>query len=163
MKIKHIARFGLFLFTLIFFFSCAGYQTGKSPHPFPAENLPQIGTRQAALAREKPRSSILVQMIKKAENQIRLNKPESAFNTLVRALDIDGQDSLVWHLMARTRLLQGNLEQAKALARKSNTLAVHTPSLKKKNWALIADVLQQQGRLQEAKEAREKSSGYTGE
>jgi predicted Zn-dependent protease len=155
MKLKYYPAWGFF--TIIFFFSCASHQDIKLPQPIPTENLPQIGTRQAALSKKKSRPSIIVSLIRKAKKQILLEKPKAAFNTLERALGVDNQDPLVWHLMASAQLMQGNLQQAQFLAGKSNTLAVHIPSLKRKNWSIIADVLEKQGKIQEAKKARKKA------
>jgi len=57
---------------------------------------------------------------------------------LEKALGINAQDPILWHLMARVQLIQGNFDQARQLAKKSNLLAVHNPSLKKKNLDIIA-------------------------
>ena len=157
MKLKDYPVLLLYIFTVFFLFSCAGYQDVRLPEPALSENLPQIGTRQAALPKIKTRPSILVTMIEKAENELRFKKFNAAFTTLERALGIDNRDPLVWHLMARARLMQGNLLQAEYLARKSNTLVGESLSLRKKNWALIAEVLEKQGRTQEAAEAQKKA------
>ncbi len=117
--------------------SCAGHKSTLPPQGQPAENLPQIGTRQAAIYKEAPRSKVLVHLIKKAEQQIHSEEPEAAFATLEKALGINAQDPILWHLMARVQLIQGNFDQAQQLAKKSNLLAVHNPSLKKKNLDII--------------------------
>jgi Tfp pilus assembly protein PilF len=76
-------------------------------------------------------------MIRNAENQLKKRQPQLAFSTLEQALYIDGQDPLVWHLMARAQLDQGNVVQAVSLAQKSNSLAAAYPDVKKKNAALL--------------------------
>lgn len=166
MKLNRYITWGLSMFTFVLFISCASHQemnlpqpgpTKNLPQPAPAENLPQIGTRQAALPVKTFRPPVLVSMIKKAENELGSGKPGTAFNTLERALGIDNQDPLIWHLMARAQLMQGNFLQAQTLAEKSNILAVHTPSLEKKNWAVIADALEKQGKIQKAAEAEKKA------
>lgn len=173
-----IAIWALGLMTLLFLSSCASLQetrqsqvppAAKRPpidkqqtpvskeRPLPAANLPQIGTRQASVSRERPRQDILVNLIKKAEQQIHLKELDAAFATLERALGIDAQDPLLWHLMASVKLSQGNLQQAEHLAKKSNLLAAHTPSLQKKNWGIIARALALQGKTQEAQAAQKKA------
>ncbi len=122
------------LVTPFLLFACAGQ---KSRQTLPGDSLPQIGIRQAAVSKETPRLEILVHLIKKAEQQIDSKEPEAAFITLENALGIDAQDPVLWHLMARVQLMQGNLDQAEQLAKKSNLLAARNPSLEKKNWEII--------------------------
>nr|WP_320016807.1 hypothetical protein [uncultured Desulfobacter sp.] len=86
---------------------------------------------------QRPRPQALTRMIRNAENQLKNRQPQLAFSTLEQALYIDGQDPLVWHLMARAQLDQGNIVQAVSLAKKSNSLAVAYPDVKEKNAALI--------------------------
>ncbi|CCK82093.1 hypothetical protein [Desulfobacula toluolica] len=145
----------LCIFTTLFMISCSQHRALEPPSNLPAENLPQIGTRQPASPRNTPRPAILSKIIHTAENQLRSNKPEAAFHTLERSLDIDGQDPLIWHLMAKAQQMQNNFQQAKYFAEKSNAMAARTPSLQKKNWRIIGDVLKKQGRMQEAEEAYE--------
>ncbi len=108
----------------------------------------------SAPAVEKKRPQVLRSMIDRANTQIRQGQPAQAFQTLERALSIDGQDPLVWHLMAKAQQDQGQYGQAKSLAEKSNTLAGSDSSLKKKNWQIIAQALDKQGKFQEAEQAR---------
>lgn len=86
---------------------------------------------------QRPRPKALTRMIRNAENQLRRRQPQLAFSTLEQALYIDGQDPLVWHLMARAQLDQGNVVQAVSLAKKSDSLAAAYPDVKEKNAALI--------------------------
>jgi Flp pilus assembly protein TadD len=106
---------------------------------------------------KEPRPAILDTMIRKAENQLFLHRPDTAFQTLERALAIDGRDPEVWHLMAKAQLMNGQYRQAESLARKSNSLAGDDRSLKKKNWKIIIRALEEQGRVDEADQAREKA------
>lgn len=125
----------------------------KSPaHPAP-ESLPTIGGRQTASVKTRP--AILENYIESARRQLRADRPAEAFRTLERALEIDGQDPMVWHLMARARLMQENPGQAAACARRSNALA--GPALQKKNWLVIGDALAAQGRTAEADAAYAKA------
>jgi len=85
----------------------------------------------------RPRPKALIRMIENAENQLRRKQPQLAFSTLEQALYIDGQDPLVWHLMAKAQLDQGNIVQAVSLAKKSDSLAAAYPEIKEKNAALL--------------------------
>ena len=104
--------------------------------------------------KKQPRPAILNTIIRKAEKELFLNKPDIAFQTLERALAIDGRDPEIWHLMAKARLMKEQYHQAESLARKSNTLAGDDRSLKKKNWKIIIRALEEQGRVEEADKAR---------
>lgn len=166
MTLKNCTVFCFYTFAIVFLFSCASRQEVNLPQPaptrnlpqtMPSENLPQIGTRHAALPGKTSRPPVLTSMIKKAEKELRSENPAAAFNTLERALGIDNQDPLIWHLMARAQLMQENFDQADTLARKSNTLAVQAPSLKKKNWGIISEALEKQGKSLEAAEAYKKA------
>ncbi len=141
--------------------SDASSQTGSPEAPFqPA--TPNSSTTVASYfpsspAVEKKRPQVLKSMIDRASTQIRQGKPAQAFQTLERALSIDGQDPLVWHLMAQAQQDQAQYGQAKSLAEKSNTLAGSDSSLKKKNWQIIAMALDKQGKFQEAEQAKLKA------
>lgn len=86
---------------------------------------------------QRPRPEALTRMIENARNQLRRKQPQLAFSTLEQALYIDGQDPLVWHLMARAQLDQGNIDQAVSLAKKSDSLAAAYPEVKEKNAVLL--------------------------
>lgn len=141
----------------LFLSSCATRPGTRQSHVPPADNRPILGNQQTSVTREKLRPVILVTLIKRAEQQIRSKDLNAAFATLERAIGIDAQDSFVWHLMARIKLSQGNLQQAENLAKKSNLLAVYDPSLQKKNWDIIAKSLDLQGKISEAEAARRKA------
>jgi len=86
---------------------------------------------------QRPRPKVLVRMIRNAEKQLKNRQPQLAFSTLEQALYIDGQDPLVWHLMARAQFDQGNVVQAVSLAKKSNSLAAAYPDVREKNAVLL--------------------------
>ena len=86
---------------------------------------------------QRSRPKALSRMIENAKNQIKNKQPQLAFSTLEQALYIDGQDPLVWHLMAKAQLDQGNVVQAVSLAKKSDSLAAAYPDVKEKNAALL--------------------------
>lgn len=58
-----------------------------------------------------------------------------------RALDVEPRNPFVYHRLAELRLKQGQLDQAQALARKSNSLAGRNNYLRANNWQLIARIL----------------------
>lgn len=157
----------LWLMGSLFLSACAGqYSPGQSspdrpitdrlstdrptkgpPQTAPSKNLPQIGVSQASVSREAPRRKIIIALTKKAEEQIRSNKLAAAFTTLEQGIGIDPQDPFLWHLMARVQLLQGNLHQARDLAKKSNLLAGRYQSLQKKNFKIIDQSLGASGSI----------------
>lgn len=164
---RYFFYFILFM-TLMVLSACAQKRPVSIPQSHrPPESVPEIGgpVRNQRAARydstvgrgkqeenpllsavrpvQRPRPKALTRMIENAENQLRRKQPELAFSTLEQALYIDGQDPLVWHLMARARLDQGNIVQAVSLAKKSDSLAAAYPDVKEKNARLLR---QAQGR-----------------
>lgn len=168
---KQISSIQWIMLLIILFFtaSCADHRVASIPRPplppeigspppkTTPETLPQMGKKKPLIPREKSRPPILNTLIGKARKQLNHSQPEAAFQTLERALNVDGQDPLVWHLMAKARTMQGQYGQAESLARKSKTLSAGSPSLIKENWQVIADALEKQGRAQEAALARQKA------
>lgn len=159
MKPNNTLFWCVILLVLLILSSCAKRQVASIPDThLPPTNLPQIGTPSYKTPEktqsEVPRPGVVDTMIAKAKKELNQGQPMAAFQTLERALAIDGQDPLIWHLMAKARKMQGDFRQAESLARKSNTLARTNPGLTKKNWNLIADALEKQGHVQEAKAAR---------
>ncbi|SLM27845.1 conserved exported hypothetical protein [Desulfamplus magnetovallimortis] len=161
MKRIHTLFSYLILFVLLLTLSsCADHRVASIPTDtrFPPEQLPQIGTPTPKMPDKTPylpkRPKAVDTMITKAKKELDRKLPEAAFQTLERALSIDGQDPMIWHLMAKAREMQGEFHQAESLARKSNSLVRSNPRLTKKNWLLIADVLEKQGYIQEAEAAR---------
>ena len=160
--------FYLIALSLIVLSACAQKRPVSMPQShLPPESVPEIGgpvTDQgtvlddSAIGRrgveqnpllsavrplQRPRPKALTRMIENAENQLKKRQPQLAFSILEQALYIDGQDPLIWHLMAKAQLDQGNVVQAVSLAKKSNSLAAAYPDVKKKNAALLR---QAQGR-----------------
>ena len=157
MKSDALVLWSCWLVTLFLVSSCATRHETLPPGPQEITALPQIGSRHAGLTQEKNRPPILAGLIKKSEKKIAFRQYDEAFATLESALGIDNQDPYIWHLMAKIRLKQDDPDQAEDLARKSNTLASRTPSLKSKNWNIIAEALRRQGRVQEAEQAKKKA------
>ncbi|MFK5952426.1 MAG: hypothetical protein QM498_05150 [Desulfobacterium sp.] len=168
---KHIPSIQWIILLIILFFtaSCAEHRVvsvprthppaeiGKPPSKKMPETLPGVGKPKPLVPSEKSRPPILDTFIGQARKQLNRGQPEAAFQTLERALNVEGQDPLVWHFMAKTRIMQGQYGQAESLARKSNALSASNPSLRKKNWQMIANALEKQGQPREAALARQKS------
>ncbi|MBA3010873.1 MAG: hypothetical protein KKF12_04555 [Proteobacteria bacterium] len=146
-NVSQVFSFLLFLGASLVFCSCAGHPRTGLSQITPAENLPQIGVRQATVFTKHARPDSMIFLTEKAEQQIRSNQLDEAFATLERALGIDAQDPFPWHFMAKIQLLRGNLQQAEHLARKSNILAARYPTLVEKNKDIIARAMGQQSRL----------------
>ena len=128
----------LLLAGVLFICSCAKPAVAPFPNAHvPPENLPQIGTSSPQKQTTPARPAIVDNLIRRAEKQLNQHQPDAAFRTLERALTIDGRDPLIWHLMAKARLDQGQFDQARSLARKSNTLAADDHDLKAKNSQII--------------------------
>lgn len=173
--VRWVTICSVLLFIPFFMASCAKNRISSIPQTHePPRQVPEIGAPPPGKAIKKPvqpqperhsllvppkepRPAIVKTMIRKAEKQLFLHKPDTAFQTLERALAIDGRDPEVWHLMAKARLMNGQYRQAESLARKSNTLAGDDRSLKKKNWKIIIHALEEQGRMEEADQARAKA------
>lgn len=134
--------------TICLIFSCARRPVDLPTTHLPPENVPQIGSTYAPASTAHPRPAIVETMILKAEKELSQNRPQEAFQTLERALAVDGTDPMVWHLMSKARLVQHQYAQAESLARKSNTLAGSDPLLREKNLEIIAAVKEKQGRVQ---------------
>ena len=155
---KSLCVKGLLLLLSLLTVSCARPRPETFPRTdrAPETTLKNIPPRTVPPAEQPARGgrpALFDTMIARAEKQLGRNEPAAAFQTLERALSIDGQAPLVWHLMAKARLDQGNFDQAQSLARKSNTLAGRRPDLKKKNWRIIARALEKQGKPRAAADA----------
>ena len=83
---------------------------------------------------------------------------DGAAAALERALQIEPKDAALWHRLARTRLDQGKVGLAEALAAKSNSLAAGDPNLQAQNWRVIAKARQKLGDASGAKDALERAA-----
>ncbi len=97
---------GLIVLLSLLTVSCAR----PRPETFPRTGRTPETTRQTSTPRIEPpgeqpartvRPALFDTMIARAEKQLDRNDPAAAFQTLERALSIDGQAPLVWHLMAK--------------------------------------------------------------
>ena len=139
--------------------SCSTYQGAippKKPAP-PSIELPEPGAR--SLPKPSPYRShgTVLKLTAKARQQIKAGEPEHAFSTLERAIKIDPSDPVPWNMLAGIQLERGHVEQAEQLARKSNLLAGKDKTLRRQNWHIIAQALEQKGFSKEAAAAKRRA------
>ncbi len=134
------------IMAVLFLFSCAKPQIPPAPPTIPdtpgaPTDTPQIDSVRLPEMRPVPpkpnRPAVVDVMISKAKKQLVQNRPDEAFRILERALAVDGHDPVIWHLMAKAQLAQGDFYQAKSLAGKSNTLAGEDTGLREQNRTII--------------------------
>lgn len=145
-----------FIVAAAFLMTSCAQKTGPAipQSHLPPKNVPQIGSTKPPTPPpgvQHARPAIIETMIQRAKTQLDRNQPDAAFRTLERALAVDGQDALVWHLMAKTRLAQKQYSQAVSMAKKSSLLAGNQTSLKEKNKKIIARAIENQGNIPKTK------------
>ncbi len=79
-------------------------------------------------------------LVYQAERQARSGNYGLSAASLERALEIAPGDAWIWHRLARVRLAEGALKQARMLARKSTALAGSNPRLLAANRKLLKRV-----------------------
>ena len=84
------------------------------------------------------RHQAVIELLNTAAEQVEQGRLEAASATLERALRIDPQDGEIWHLLGQVRWQQGEAEQARALAAKSNALSADNARLRERNARLLA-------------------------
>ncbi len=112
-----------------------------------AENAQAAPRRLAAL------NPAIRELLDEANQHSEKGRHDGAAAALERALQIEPRDAALWHRLARTRLDQGRIDLAEALAAKSNSLALGDPNLQAQNWRVIAKVREQQGDASGAQDA----------
>lgn len=95
-----------------------------------------------------------------ADTQARAGHMRSAAATLQRALNIEPRNPFIYQRLAAVRLAQKQLDQAAALAYKSNSLAVGNPFIQADNWRLIAEVMRLRGDSAGQREAMQRVRQY---
>ena len=95
----------------------------------------------------------IMELLNDANRRSAEGRHDGAAAALERALQIEPKDAALWHRLARTRLDQGRLDLAEALAAKSNSLAAGDPNLQAQNWRVIAKARQKQGDASGAEDA----------
>lgn len=93
---------------------------------------------EATPTRTAPMNSpAVVELSTRAREALEENRPDTAAQLLERAIRIEPQNGALWHELARVRFQQGNFEQARQLATRSNALLAGDSTLKARNDELI--------------------------
>lgn len=100
----------------------------------------------------------VVALLNDANAAIQIGRDDRAAASLERALSIEPRNAWLWHRLASTRLRQGDLNQAAALAAKSNSFASPDRKLQAANWRIIADVHRRLGEFDAAQSAEEQAA-----
>ncbi|MDM8538669.1 tetratricopeptide repeat protein [Desulfobacterales bacterium HSG17] len=131
----------------------------ETPQSKPA---PRIGSQDniEPVSEDSHLLAAVTPLADQAEQQMKMGQLDRAFATAERAVRIDPYNAKLWNLMARIQFKQENYSQAEQLAKKSNLLAKNDRPLKSVNWKIIAAVLSQQGKEQQAGEALQKAQEY---
>ncbi len=95
----------------------------------------------------------VVALLNDANLAMQNGRDDRAAASLERALSIEPKNAWLWHRLANTRLKQGDLSQAAALAARSNSFASPDRKLQAANWRIIADVHRRRGEFDAAQSA----------
>ncbi len=105
-----------------------------------------------------PANPAVVALLNDANLAMQNGRDDRAAASLERALSIEPRNAWLWHRLAGTRLKQGDLDQAAALAAKSNSFASSDRKLQAANWRIIADVHRRQGEFDAAQSAEQRAT-----
>ena len=107
---------------------------------------------------DSPANPAVVALLNEANLAMQNGRDDRAAASLERALGIEPRNAWLWHRLASTRLKQGELDQAAALAAKSNSYASTDRKLQAANWRIIGDVHRRLGEFDAAKSAEEQAT-----
>lgn len=107
---------------------------------------------------DAPANPAVVALLNDANLAMQNGRDDRAAASLERALSIEPRNAWLWHRLASTRLKQGDLDQAAALAAKSNSFASPDRKLQAANWRIIADVHRRLGDFDAALSAEEQAT-----
>lgn len=120
---------------------CAGPALGPAFERGPADAEPaeaEVGDTRPASTRPAPLDSpAVVELSSRAREAMNASRHDEAVQLLERAIRIEPQNGGLWHQLARVRYRQGNYEQARQLATRSNALLSGDSTLKTSNDELI--------------------------
>lgn len=119
--------------------------SAKSPPAAPGSKAP-------------PANPAVVALLNDANLATQNGRDDRAAASLERALSIEPRNAWLWHRLASTRLKQGELDQAAALAAKSNSFASPDRKLQAANWRIIADVHRRLGNFDAASSAEQQAT-----
>lgn len=111
----------------------------RANDPRPAREAPEAPPLPRTAAQASGRA--VVALLDQGEQLAAQGDYVHAAAAVERALDVEPRNPFVYHRLAELRLKQGQLDQAQALARKSNSLAGRNNYLRATNWQLIARIL----------------------
>lgn len=123
-------------------------QPSRPSQPAPARKAKQIN------------SPAVMALLGSADTLARSGHMKRAAATLERALNIEPRNPFVYQRLAAVRLAQEQYSQAKALAHKSNSLAVSNPFIRADNWVLIAQANRMTGNQTGYRKAKAKVEKY---
>lgn len=105
---------------------------------------------------ERPVSSVVKNLTRRAQDQTREGNYDGAANSLERALRIEPRNPMLWNRLADVRYLQKAWRKSIQLAAKSNTLAANNKSLRRENWYLMSNAYKALGDIESEQKYREK-------
>lgn len=137
------------------------------PRPLPPQDrvivdgtvLPLPEQRNIAsysLPEAEPVSSVVRDLMKKAQDQRQSGDFDGAANSLERALRIEPRNAQIWSRLAGVRYSQESWKKAIQLAAKSNTLAGQNKTLRRENWYLMSNAHKALGNLDAEQKYRNK-------
>jgi len=140
------------------------------PQPLPRQDrvvvdgavLPLPEERNIAsysLPEAEPVSSVVRDLMKKAQAQSQAGDFDSAANSLERALRIEPRNAKIWNRLAGVRYSQESWKKAIQLAAKSNTLAGQNKTLRRENWYLMSNAHKELGNVDAEQKYRNKLNG----
>jgi len=106
------------------------------------------------------REPMVMALMSESDDRLNAGNPESAAESLERALYLRPKDGWVWHRLARVRLEQARWFQAVSVAEKSNSLAQGDRALLAANWQVIARARIALGDPAGAEIARQRAQEY---
>ncbi|HDP89810.1 MAG TPA: tetratricopeptide repeat protein [Thioalkalivibrio sp.] len=106
--------------------------TGASPAFRPAPS-------EAPATPSYPLSPAAATLVARGDALLQAGEAGAAIAELERALRIEPRNPRIWQRMAVARLELDDPEQAEALARRSNRLAIDNLAIQSLNWRLIAE------------------------
>ena len=124
----------------------------------PPEDTPTA----AAGEQPAPVNPAMVALLNTATSHSQAGQHDAASASLERALQIEPQNAWVWHRLAKTRMAQGQPEEAASLSARSNTFASDDRRLLVDNWRLIALTREQQGDVSGARAANLRAEEFVG-
>lgn len=104
----------------------------------PADAEPAATRPAPTSTRSAPLNSpAVVELSTQAREALADSRHDHAAQLLERAIRIEPRNGALWHELARVRFQQGNYEQARQLATRSNALLTGSSTLKTRNDELI--------------------------